>query len=167
MKNTDKFCSNYDISKFYEIIDKIHFLKNQKIFIIVSCIFFLFLDYTVLYKESKGNQAHGKDILMKTYFSLKGILNPAVNADSQPRTPRDMLLDDIRKTQCALEIAYSGFDNVTDPDLIDCYIYEVNSALKRYRFLLQQAAQMQLYEEYHMDSPEFCDTKPLVQQPIA
>jgi hypothetical protein len=78
-----------------------------------------------------------------------------------------MLLDDIRKTQCALEIAYSGFDNVTDPDLIDCYIYEVNSALKRYRFLLQQAAQMQLYEEYHMDSPEFCDAKPLVQQPIA
>ena len=94
---------------------------------------------------------------MKTYFSLKGILNPAVNADSQPRTPRDMLLDDIRKTQCALEIAYSGFDNVTDPDLIDCYIYEVNSALKRYRFLLQQAAQMQLYEEYHMDSPEAAD----------
>lgn len=97
---------------------------------------------------------------MKTYFSLKGILNPSVNAATPPRTPRDMLLDDIRKTQCALEIAYSGFDNVTDPDLIDCYIYEVNSALKRYRFLLQ------LYEEYHMDSPEFCDAKPLVQQPI-
>jgi len=104
---------------------------------------------------------------MKTYFSLKGILNPALNSDSQPRTPRDMLLDDIRKTQCALENAYSGFDYVTDPDLIDCYIYEVNSALKRYRFLLQQAAQMQLYEEYHMDTPEFCDSKPLVQQPIA
>ncbi len=127
----------------------------------LPCIFFLFSDYTVLYKSLR------KDIPMKTYFSLKGILNPAVNTDPQPRTPRDMLLDDIRKTQCALEIAYSGFDNVTDPDLIDCYIYEVNSALKRYRFLLQQAAQMQLYEEYHMDSPEFCDAKPLVQQPIA
>ena len=104
---------------------------------------------------------------MKTYFSLKGILNPVTNADTRPRTPRDMLLEDIRKTQCALEIAYSGFDNVTDPDLIDCYIYEVNSALKRYRFLLQQAERMQLYEEYHMDSSEYQESKPLVQQPIA
>jgi len=87
---------------------------------------------------------------MKTYFSLKGILNPAANIanDTAPLTPRDLLLADIQKTQCALEIAYSGFDNVTDPDLIDCYIYEVNSALKRYRFLLQQAEHMQLYEEY-------------------
>lgn len=89
---------------------------------------------------------------MKTYFSLKSILNPSITTDKPPMTPRDMLLDDIRKTQSALEIAYSGFDYVTDPDLIDCYIYEVNSALKRYRFLLQQAAQMQLYEEYNTDS---------------
>ena len=29
-------------------------------------------------------------------------------------------------TKYELETAYSGFDNVTDPDLIDCYIYEVN-----------------------------------------
>lgn len=103
---------------------------------------------------------------MKTYFSLKDILNPVSNTATEPRTPRDMLLEDIRKTQCALEIAYSGFDNVTDPDLIDCYIYEVNSALKRYRFLLQQAEQMQLYEEYHMDAPEHYDDKPLVQQSV-
>ena len=83
---------------------------------------------------------------MKTYFSLKSILNPVIPAATPP-TPRDKLLDDIRKTQYALEAAYSGFDYVTDPDLIDCYIYEVNSELKRYRFLLQQAAQMQLDEE--------------------
>ena len=92
---------------------------------------------------------------MKTYFSIKGIFNPTSHTEpeSAPLTPRDMLLADIQKTQCALEIAYSGFDNVTDPDLIDCYIYEVNSALKRYRFLLQQAERMKLCEEYHEDSP--------------
>lgn len=91
---------------------------------------------------------------MKTYFSLKSILNPSANtaADTPPLTPRDKLLADIHKTQCALEIAYSGFDNVTDPDLIDCYIYEVNSALKRYRFLLQQAESMQLYEKFQNSS---------------
>lgn len=103
---------------------------------------------------------------MKTYFSLKGILNPVGNAETPPRTPRDMLLDDIRKTQCALETAYSGFDNVTDPDLIDCYIYEVNSVLKRYRFLLQQAERMQLYEESPMDSSDCYDSKSLVHQPM-
>lgn len=94
---------------------------------------------------------------MKTYFSLKSILNPSANTtDTPPLTPRDKLLADIHKTQCALEIAYSGFDNVTDPDLIDCYIYEVNSALKRYRFLLQQAENMQLYEEYR-EYPEYSE----------
>lgn len=50
------------------------------------------------------------------------------------------LTEAIRETRYALETAYMGFDNVTDPDLIDCYIYEMNSILKRYRFLLQSYA---------------------------
>lgn len=62
-------------------------------------------------------------------------------------SPRELLLEDILKTQLALETAYAGFDNATDPDLIDCYIYEVNSALKRYRFLLNQAHLMQIILE--------------------
>ena len=104
---------------------------------------------------------------MKTYFSLKGILNPPTNHTAAPLTPRDMLLDDIRKTQCELEIAYSGFDNVTDPDLIDCYIYEVNSALKRYRSLLQQAERMQLYEACESSPPELYENNPLTcEQPL-
>lgn len=86
---------------------------------------------------------------MKTYFSLKRFLKSTQDANTSDKTaltPRDRLLDDIEKTQHALEIAYCGFDYVTDPDLIDCYIYEVNSALKRYRFLLQQAEHMQNLE---------------------
>lgn len=47
--------------------------------------------------------------------------------------------EELIQTRRALEIAYSGFDNVTDPDLIDCYIYEVNSVMKRYKYLLEQA----------------------------
>ncbi len=166
MKNRDGFCMKYDITNIYEILcrRKISQKKNYSSELYAYFSFF----WTILsyIKNQRVFKAHGKDILMKTYFSLKGILNPVVNTERQPRTPRDMLLDDIRKTQCALEIAYSGFDNVTDPDLIDCYIYEVNSALKRYRFLLQQAEQMQLYEEYHMDSPECYENKSLVEQPI-
>ena len=42
----------------------------------------------------------------------------------------------------ALAAAYSNFDNATDPDLIDCYIYQVNSEQKRYKYLLQKAKEM-------------------------
>ena len=51
---------------------------------------------------------------------------------------KEDLLEDLKKTRYALEVAYSGFDNVTDPDLIDCYIYQVNAILKRYKFLLER-----------------------------
>lgn len=51
-------------------------------------------------------------------------------------------MNDIERTKKALQIAYDGFDYATDPDMIDCYIYEVNSVLKRYKFLLEQAAKL-------------------------
>lgn len=38
-----------------------------------------------------------------------------------------------------IEDAYTNFQNASDPDLIDCYIYQGNAAWKRYRFLLRQA----------------------------
>lgn len=104
---------------------------------------------------------------MKTYFSLKRFLSTAPDnstSEDTALTPRDMLLADIAKTQHALEIAYSGFDNVTDPDLIDCYIYEVNSALKRYRFLLQQAALMQNQDNYDNEQESAFTEHELVSQ---
>ena len=55
----------------------------------------------------------------------------------------DALLSEIKKTRLALESAYSNFENVIDPDLIDCYIYEVNAIQKRYKFLLKQAKEME------------------------
>lgn len=48
--------------------------------------------------------------------------------------------EELLQARYALENAYAGFDNVTDPDLIDCYIYEVNAVMKRYKYLLEQAA---------------------------
>lgn len=68
---------------------------------------------------------------------------------------RASLLADIDKTKCALEVAYAGFDDATDPDLIDCYIYEVNSALKRYRFLLNQAALLLPELDSYVKEPDF------------
>lgn len=50
------------------------------------------------------------------------------------------LREDMEKTRIALEIAYAGFDNAVDNDMIDCYIYEINSLLKRYKHLNELAA---------------------------
>ena len=72
---------------------------------------------------------------MKFHFS-RGF----VSKTDKPLTYQEILMLDLQKTRCELEDAYAGFDYVTDPDLIDCYIYEQNAVMKRYRYLLQQAA---------------------------
>ncbi len=81
---------------------------------------------------------------MKTYFSRSSQENQML---SEKEIERNALLSDLKKTIRALETAYAGFDSVTEPDLIDCYIYEVNSVLKRYRFLMKQAAALSLLPE--------------------
>lgn len=48
---------------------------------------------------------------------------------------RPSLMEDIERTRIALDNAYTGFDNATDPDMIDSYIYEINALLKRYSHL--------------------------------
>ena len=53
------------------------------------------------------------------------------------------LISDIEKTKVAIESAYSNFENVSDPDLIDCYIYELNAMQKRYTFLLRQVKEIE------------------------
>ncbi len=67
---------------------------------------------------------------------------PSIPADSNSIIDdhKMTLQEELEQSRFALEIAYSNFDNVTDPDLIDCYIYEVNAVLKRYKYLLEQAA---------------------------
>ena len=44
---------------------------------------------------------------------------------------REQLLSDLKQTKTALEDAYSNFEQVVDPDLVDSYIYEVNEVQKR------------------------------------
>lgn len=51
---------------------------------------------------------------------------------------KEQLWEDIRKTKLALDTAYSNFDNVLEPELIDCCIYELNATQKRYVLLLKQ-----------------------------
>ena len=60
------------------------------------------------------------------------------------KVSREQLLSDLKMTKTALDDAYSNFEQVVDPDLVDSYIYEVNAVQKRYHFLLKQVQMMDL-----------------------
>lgn len=54
-----------------------------------------------------------------------------------------LLLDDLARTKNDLDFAFSNFQNVVDPDLIDAYIYEVNAVQLKYKFLLSRVKQIE------------------------
>lgn len=59
---------------------------------------------------------------------------------SRKKPPKEnSLLKEINETKMALEAAYSHFEYVVDPDLIDSCIYEMNAIQNRYKYLLKQA----------------------------
>jgi hypothetical protein len=64
----------------------------------------------------------------------------AMKLFSKKKIPyEDPLIKEINKTKLALEAAYSQFEYVVDPDLIDSCIYELNAIQNRYKYLLKQA----------------------------
>ena len=42
-----------------------------------------------------------------------------------------------------LDSAYTNLSNAVEPDLIDCYIYQVQSVQMRYQFLLSRVKQIE------------------------
>lgn len=52
---------------------------------------------------------------------------------------------EIEQTRHKMESARNQFEQVVDPTLIDCYIYELNAAQLRYQFLLRR---FKLLEEF-------------------
>ena len=74
--------------------------------------------------------------VMKIFFSQADASPEIIEEDFSPID----LKESIRKTRQALEIAYAGFDNALESDLIDSYIYEINALQKRYQHLTELAA---------------------------
>ena len=56
------------------------------------------------------------------------------------------LLDNLTETKHNLDLAYQNFENATDPELIDSYIYELNAIQMRYRFFLSR---VKSYETFY------------------
>lgn len=48
------------------------------------------------------------------------------------------LRQEIERSKTAIDAARNHFEQVVDPTLIDCYIYELNAAQLRYQFLLRR-----------------------------
>ena len=70
---------------------------------------------------------------MKIFFSQVNTNSEMIEEDLAPLD----LKESIRKTRQALDIAYAGFDNAIESDLIDSYIYEINALQKRYQHLTE------------------------------
>ena len=64
-----------------------------------------------------------------------------------------LLMNDLHQTARDLRDAYRNLENVVEPDLIDCYIYEVQSVQMRYQFLLGRVKQI---EDSYAKNPLEC-----------
>ena len=80
---------------------------------------------------------------MKIFFSQAEASPEVIEEDLSPVDLRES----IRKPRQALEIAYAGFDNALESDLIDSYIYEINALQKRYQHLTELASTQPVRQE--------------------
>ena len=79
-------------------------------------------------------------------MNLKRIIN--LKKETEPLSYEEKyLLEEIASTKIAIDVAYSNFDNAIEPDLIDCYIYQLNSEQKRYKYLIERAKEAQFKSE--------------------
>jgi len=84
--------------------------------------------------------------MKKVGMDLKRIIN--FKKETEPLSYEEKyLLEEIASTQLAIDVAYSNFDNAIEPDLIDCYIYQLNSEQKRYKYLIERAKEAKFKSE--------------------
>ena len=55
----------------------------------------------------------------------------------QARRRDPELLEELKKAMGTIDTAINRFEQVVDPTLSDCYIYELKAAQLRYQFLLR------------------------------
>lgn len=70
-----------------------------------------------------------------------------------------LLINDLHRTAQDLRDAYWNLENVIDPDLIDCYIYQLNSVQMRYKFLLTSIKNYEAYVHVSDEQKEDSYTK--------
>ncbi len=79
---------------------------------------------------------------MRTAFHSKTFRNKKRNPSSQLTVTTDSsLLIDLNNTKKKIDTLLLHLNYQTDPDLIDCYAYQLKGAYMQYKFLLKQIQQ--------------------------
>lgn len=79
-------------------------------------------------KESKP-RGHGRKKLSRKTRKIQ--------AEERSQT-RNALIDAIKATELMLKQAYSCFNQSTDPDLVESYVYEINALQSRHNYLTRK-----------------------------
>jgi hypothetical protein len=98
--------------------------------------------------DANYKRRHAQKSLYSKWVALMGS-KCASKENSEPK--ESTLAKEINEVKRELEIVYTNFDYVVDPDMIDSNIYQMNAILNRYRFLLKQAK--------NKDSISYCISK--------
>lgn len=63
--------------------------------------------------------------------------------DSKRQQERQELMNSLSHTRTLINQAYGSFNNTSDSDLIESYVYEINALQARYNYLLRQVKDME------------------------
>lgn len=70
--------------------------------------------------------------------------NTIKKKNSNPYNPeKEKLLSELNTTIKSLEAANSRFEYTTEPELIDCTIFELNAIQLKYKFLLRKMKELE------------------------
>lgn len=58
--------------------------------------------------------------------------------------PDPVLIEELKQAMGNIDTALNHFEQVVDPTMIDCYIYELKAAQLRYQFLLRRIKNQEL-----------------------
>lgn len=72
----------------------------------------------------------------ETIIKVEGLVQYMKRKVNNDVLQKRKLMNEIKAIQLSMECAYSQFENVTDPDLIDSCIYQINSVQTKYKYLL-------------------------------
>lgn len=64
-------------------------------------------------------------------------------AESARETESRCLRESLVKTRTLINQAYAGFNGTGDPDLIESYVFEINSLQARYSYLLRRVKELE------------------------
>lgn len=71
------------------------------------------------------------------------LFSSRVREDSQRQQEKQELLSSLSRTRAQLQQAYSGFNLVSDQDLVESYVFEIKSLQSRYDYLFRRIKELE------------------------